>query len=443
MPTRHRSSALRPGDAELRLPRAPGLLRRFWARHARLADALLCALCFLIAALPLVAYLPPVISGADDLAVPGASEQRLGLSLVVMTVAAFSCLALLRRRQYPVTVFAVAVSVTLASDWTLQGGGFTILFAQVALYGVAVYRSSRAAWISFGAASFVAVLSSTAHAVLLGRPVDSGAGGGAGGWIWQVMVVAMLIAALIGVNVGNRRRYLTALIDRSRQLLVERDQQAQLAAATERTRIAREMHDIVSHNLTVIVALADGAAATGDPARARSVSEQVAATARGALSEMRSMLGVLRDPGASADAPLMPIDDRSIQAMVSAAQSAGFPVTLRTLGSIQSASQPVRLAVARIVQESLTNAMRHAPEATRIEVTLAAHEECIDITVENDGAPSPPREPSSPGGFGLRGIEERVAHVGGSLTAGPVAQEHWRVHARIPLSAERIQGAAT
>ncbi|QTV80514.1 sensor histidine kinase [Microbacterium sp. NIBRBAC000506063] len=115
----------------------------------------------------------------------------------------------------------------------------------------------------------------------------------------------LLIGALIGVNVGGRKRYVEALIERSRQLAVERDQQAQLAAAAERTRIAREMHDIVSHSLAVVVALAEGAHAIDDPHRSKQANRAIADTAREALTQMRVMLGVLRtdaesEPGASA-----------------------------------------------------------------------------------------------------------------------------------------------
>ena len=135
----------------------------------------------------------------------------------------------------------------------------------------------------------------------------------------------LLLGALVGINVGNRRRYLSALIDRSRQLLVERDQQAELAAASERARIAREMHDIVSHSLTVIVALAEGANATADPARSREASRAVAATAREALSEMRMMLGVLRAADAASDAPLGPLLDASLHDVIEAARRGRLP----------------------------------------------------------------------------------------------------------------------
>ena len=123
-----------------------------------------------------------------------------------------------------------------------------------------------------------------------------------------------LIGALIGANVGGRKRYVEALIERSRQLTIERDQQAQLATAAERTRIAREMHDIVSHSLTVIVALSEGAAATTETERARSAARTAADTARGALTEMRAMLGVLRtdDTGSAPLAPLTAPSPREV-----------------------------------------------------------------------------------------------------------------------------------
>ena len=126
----------------------------------------------------------------------------------------------------------------------------------------------------------------------------------------------MLAATLIGVNVGNRKRYVAALVDRAAQLARERDQQAQLARVSERARIAREMHDIISHSLSVIVALADGADAIAqiDPERSRVAMREVAATGRNSMAEMRRLLGVLGEdsdtdvaaPAVAPDAPLNP-----------------------------------------------------------------------------------------------------------------------------------------
>src|SRR5690606_32844086 len=137
-------------------------------------------------------------------------------------------------------------------------------------------------------------------------------------------------------------------IDRSRQLLVERDQQTQLATAAERERIAREMHDIVSHSLTVVVALSEGAAATGDQDRAREAALAAATTARNALTEMRSMLGVLRD--GDTDAPLAPLEPASPAETIAAAQQAGFSASLPVRGG-PDAAPAVRFAIGRIVQE--------------------------------------------------------------------------------------------
>src|SRR5690606_17803630 len=211
----------------------------------------------------------------------------------------------------------------------------------------------------------------------------------------------------------------------SRQLLVERDQQAQLAAAAERDRIAREMHDIVSHSLTVVVALSEGAAATADRDRARDASMAAATTARDALAEMRSMLGVLRDGGA--DAPLAPLDAASPADTVATAQRAGFPVSLATRGEAD-ASPALRFAIGRIVQEGVTNAIRHAPMASAIEVRIDNDADPVVIEIVNDGASGP----VSDAGFGLRGLTERAALLGGVVASAPAGEGRWMLRAELP-----------
>jgi len=270
-------------DEELRLPRAPGVIRQFWGRHPLLTDILIAALCLLLSmGIPVSS----VSSGPEQLAVP--------VVLIVLVLAA-SVLTVFRRRL-PIIVLAasIAVDVTVVLE---TGAAGSVLF-MVALYTLAVYRSSKAAWIGYAVGVLivtgVALVLFATGAVALQDVINS----------FLSQSIPGLIAVLIGINVGNRRRYLEAIIDRSRQLLVERDQQAQLAAAAERERIAREMHDIVSHSLTVVVALSEGAIATDDPERAREASAAAAKTARGALTEMRSMLGVLRNPDESG--PLEP-----------------------------------------------------------------------------------------------------------------------------------------
>jgi signal transduction histidine kinase len=243
--------------------------------------------------------------------------------------------------------------------------------------------------------------------------------------ILLAIAIPGLIAALIGINVGNRKRYVEAIIDRSRQLLVERDQQAQLAAAAERDRIAREMHDIVSHSLTVVVALSEGAAATDDRDRARDASMAAAATARNALTEMRSMLGVLRD--GDADAPLAPLEPTSPAATVEAAQRAGFRASLAVRGE-PDAAPALRFAIGRIVQEGVTNAIRHAPTAHAIDVRIDYDASPLIIEIVNDGAPDAAAE----GGFGLRGLAERASLLGGVLVSAPAGNGRWMLRAELP-----------
>ncbi|KRB36580.1 sensor histidine kinase [Microbacterium sp. Root180] len=406
-----------PGaDDGLLLPRPPGVLRRFWSRHPLIADVL-------IAGAALLLSLPAASFRSGFPTQPTVAETVVAIVLIVV-----ACAALVFRRRQPLFVFAACMipSVVLAPSLVPA----TQLLPAFALYAVAVYRSTRAAWICFGIAcatlalaTGIAALRAPADVSLLVTSLVSG-------------IVAMLIGGLIGTNVGNRRRYLEALIDRSRQLLVERDQQAQLAAAAERTRIAREMHDIVSHNLTVVVALAEGATATADPERARAATEQIADTARGALTEMRAMLGVLREPEAMPGA-LLPLESASVADAVEAAQRAGFPVVLHTEGRVDPLPADIRLATFRVVQESLTNAMRHAPRATLIDVQVAVDETAVDVSVVNDGVPSPTvaAPPGVRGGYGIPGLRERAAHVGGTFTAGPGDGGRWIVRARLPLPA--------
>ncbi len=404
-----------PGtDDGLLLPRAPGFLRRFWARHRRLADVLVAAVAFLLSA--------PAATFRGAFPIPPTAVE-IAFAIVLVALASAS---LVLRRDRPLMIFTATMIPAVVLPPSLAPASH--LMPAFGLYAVAVYRSTRACWTAFGiACAALAVYTGLAVAAM---PAEFG-------FLVSTFVsavVAMLIGGLIGTNVGGRRRYLDALIDRSRQLLIERDQQAQLATAAERTRIAREMHDIVSHNLTVVVALAEGAAATADPARARAASESIAATARSALEEMRAMLGVLRDPDAAAGTPLAPLGSATVADAVEAAQRAGMPAVLHIEGSLDGLPADVRLAVTRIVQESLTNAMRHAPSASVIDVNIVARDEAIEIVVSNDGTPTTAgtQRARARGGYGIPGLHERVAHVGGSVEVGPAGGDRWIVRASLP-----------
>lgn len=403
--TRSRSTSVRE-DEGLRLPRPPGVLRRFWARHPVVADVLIALVCLLLS-------LVPAGTITRDLPAPIA----IGLSILTPAAVLAACATLLWRRTRPLVPFVAAFLLEAGFLFALAPIGSPLML--VTCYSLAVYRSSRAAWTGFGIgvaslAAFGGLLTLTgvitlqvaANAVLMS-------------------VVLGLIGTLIGVNVGGRKRYLAAVIDRSRQLLVERDQQAQLAAADERARIAREMHDIVSHSLTVIVALSEGAAATPDREQARAAASSAAETARSALTEMRAMLGVLRAD--DSPLPLAPLEPTPPQETVAHAQRAGYPVTLSVVGGAALAPT-VAHAVGRIVQEGVTNAMRHAPSATSIAVQLAYSEESVTVEIVNDGA----RPTVASSGFGLRGLAERAAHAGGTITSLPIEDGRWMLRAELP-----------
>nr|WP_318387229.1 histidine kinase [Microbacterium liquefaciens] len=335
---------------------------------------------------------------------------------------AIGCSTLLWRRRAPLGPFVAAVILGTVGLFTGMSGGIVLLL--VACYGVAVYRSARLAWICYGigAAWFLGLTTilMLTGTTLLQVGIDTALG----------YVALGLIGTLVGVNVGGRKRYLLAIIDRSRQLLIERDQQAQLAAASERARIAREMHDIVSHSLTVIVALSEGAAATPDREQARRAAVSVADTARGALTEMRSMLGVLRDD--ESPLPLAPMQPVPARDTVETAQRAGYPATLTVIGQAD-VSPAVAHAIGRIVQEGVTNAMRHAPTAKSITVRLEYTADTVVIEIVNDGVSG---EIGSDG-FGVRGLSERAAHVHGTVRSAPADGGRWILRAVLPTSGSR------
>lgn len=398
-----------PAEDDLRLPRPPGVFRRFWARHPLLCDILISAAAVLLT-LPAFTFRAPL-----------SEDTPPAVIVVAVVLSLLGCVALVWRRRWPVLVFVVTMLPTVIVDSSLAAG-VSGPASIVAIYSVAVYRSARACWIAFGIAC--AVLASLSATRILLDPaalsLDVNVNVSA--------AVILLLGALIGVNAGNRRRYLVALIERSRQLVIERDQQARLAAAAERSRIAREMHDVVSHSLTVIAALSEGAVATTGAERSRQASRVVADTAREALSEMRGMLGVLRDED-GAVAPLSPLLDASLYDVVEAARSAGFPATL-TVSGLPNAPAAHRLAILRVVQEGLTNAMRYASDPSFIRVVVAFEDRMIHVSIENDGAGA--RAESTGARFGLQGLRERMVHVGGTLEAGMTAPSVWSLRARFP-----------
>jgi signal transduction histidine kinase len=233
-----------------------------------------------------------------------------------------------------------------------------------------------------------------------------------------------MLAAVLGVVtcwvLGDLRRtrsiYVAELEERNRRLAAERDQQAVIAAAAERQRIAREMHDVVAHSLSVIVVQADGGryAADKDPEAAKRVLETIAASSRSALAEMRRLLGLLREDDAEEGmAPQPGVPD--IDALVDNVTASGLPVTFEVVGEPRAVDGGTGLTVYRVVQEGLTNTMKHGGPRASACVRLEYGIRDLTVFVADDGnGPTglPGRDRT---GQGLRGMRERVELHGGSV----------------------------
>jgi signal transduction histidine kinase len=337
-------------------------------------------------------------------------------------------LPLVWRRRAPVLVFwtilgLAGAALAIAPPAVVQGV-YPESLAVVAIYTVARYRSRRYLWPA------VAVL----EGILL-----------VAAWQqeqrWTSLALgtsALAATVLLGVTVSTRQAYLAELEARARRLERERDQQAQLAAATERARIAREVHDIVAHNLAVMIALADGAAftATVAPERAADAMQQVSGTGRQALAEMRRLLGLLRDgqppPASSELVPQPGLDD--VDELVDQVRAAGVRVELTRQGTAGAWGPGAGLAVARLVQEALTNTLKHAGPQASAQVRLRYTATGADVEVTDDGAGRPARPATADlagGGHGLAGMMERATSYGGEVQAGPCPGTGWRVRARL------------
>lgn len=249
-------------------------------------------------------------------------------------------------------------------------------------------------------------------------------------------MLGLVVVTLIGTNVGARRRSVQALVERAEDLERERDQRARLAVAEERSRIAREMHDVVAHSLSIMVALSDGASETDDAGRARAASAQAAETGREALVEMRQALRVLDPADTGERRPTPGLGE--LPGLVAELRAVGLPVAATYEPGLELPTT-LGLTVYRLVQESLTNVLRHSREPRRVRVLLVAVDQQLEVEVTDDGVGTGGPTVGGVGdqrggdGRGLLGMRERVAAVGGVLEVGPRDGGGWRVRARIPL----------
>lgn len=272
------------------------------------------------------------------------------------------------------------------------------------------------------------------------------------GMMALVITLLMAVAVLLIRIVQLGRDRVNELTLRNRQLELEREQSEQIAVADERARIAREMHDIVAHSLTVLIAMSDGAAAAIDknPELAKEALRNMSETGRAALADTRRLVGVLRqptevpqnlDPNAPQDEQTSSLEEvrftpspdlAEMDGLIAQFRAAGLPITYNYSGAEVPADGPLQLTIYRIVQESLTNILRHAPASTAVEVDLQARDNGIRIVVFNATSLA---GINPGGGKGLIGMRERAAVYNGHVQAGPTPGG-WRVEASLQWQAE-------
>lgn len=440
-----------------------GRVRRYFAQHPRASDVLVC----LFFAIGAVSDVGPVVDTAGpNVAVDQGGDVRISATVAALSavLVVIALVALWFRRRWPVRV-AVLLGALAALQVVLTGsiGSLDVGFA-LALYVVAATRPQRQGWLLLGSAS-VAVLAAFLLWGAVLRPAAAQMNADIGS-----ILVAGLIALAIGSNVRSRRLHTRALVDRHQQLVDAGEQHAKLAAAAEQARIAREMHDVVAHGLTVMIALSDGArvAVRRSPDDAERALDLVGDTGRAALADMRRMLGVLR----GADVPLEPQPgSQDLEALVQQFRAAGLTVHLTTAGPALPDDAALALTVYRVVQESLTNALRHAGAGARVDVLVRHGAGRVGIEVVDDGGAADPvagADDDGPGrlsriggrlaerrddpldartdaepdvntapaglpartGRGLVGMRERAAVYRGTVAAGPY-RAGWRVHVEL------------
>jgi signal transduction histidine kinase len=331
-------------------------------------------------------------------------------TLLVATVAV--------RRVWPVGVFLLACAIAFAQyllGFPLIGDGALL----ICLYTVAAHESRIRAVLAAGLLEVGVFM-----AALKWEPAGTVPRS-------LLFLTATVVAALFGgLAVASGSRYLAWMDERARRLAVERDQQAAIAAAAERTRIARELHDIVSHSLSVVITLADAAAVVSRSDPGREAMADVSEAGRQALSDMRAMLGVLRTDDPPADLSPQP-GIAQLGELIERVRATGLAVSLDIEGTPFPLGAAAGLTAYRIVQEALTNTIRHAA-ASHAQVTLEYDAPYVRLRVADDGTTAPNGDHH---GHGIEGMRERAALHDGSLSAGPEPDGGWLVSAMLCLTA--------
>ena len=353
-------------------------------------------------------------------------ESDAGTAGVVVSVLLIAPLPW--RRRAPVEVFALVMLACGAELLLVDEFIGANVAALVALYTLMAYGPRRLA--AIGCA--VALAGTVPFAAIFDNPSSTDAF-----LTWLVLIAQVALAAALGDRTRARSREREALEQRARMLAAERDQQATIAAAAERARIARELHDVVAHSLSVVIAQADGGryAAEQDPSAATAALHTIAATAREAQAEMRRALGILREqPGA----PLQPQPGiEELAALVARTREAGLAVELTEDGPRRPLAAGAGVTLYRVAQEALTNVLKHAGPGAAASVALRWEPDRVTLVVRDDGSGAAADDDGR--GRGLVGMRERVEPRGGSLSAGPHPDGGFEVRAAIPAAPVRAE----
>jgi signal transduction histidine kinase len=366
---------------------------------------------------------------------------RDALLAVGLTVALQLQLVLSERWMPGRAVAALLVTVPLAFRLRLPLGVLTIVVAGVAaVSGLRDHGPNYPVFPAIGVVLALAAVGSSARGIRLALAAGISLGGLFGASLLAgadpggAVALALLVTVgglVIGGALGILRFESEVFDERAAQLERERDERAQIAVTEERTRIARELHDVIGHSISVMGVQAGAVRSIlrDDQQREREALLAVERTGRQAVGEMRRLIGLLRpdDNGVADPTPSL----RRVEQLVGEMRDAGLGIGLSVRGDLSVLSPGVDLAGYRIIQEALTNALKHAP-AARVEARLCCTQHELDIEVVGNGA-GPSRTASGDVGHGLLGMRERTALYGGELTAGPTPTGGFSVHARIPL----------
>ncbi|MFJ6443133.1 sensor histidine kinase [Streptomyces sp. NPDC091649] len=347
----------------------------------------------------------------------------LGLSTVV---------ALRRRAPEKMLLLAILVGVAqLAFDVRPGVGNFAML---VITYTVATVGERWASRLALVCSLSAAALSQ------LRWEAEPGASWPQVVFVTIIMTVPFVLAWVLGDSLRTRRAYFDQLEERAARLEREREAQSKVAVAAERARIARELHDVVAHNVSVMVVQADGAAYVMDaaPDQARQALETISGTGRQALAEMRRLLGVLRTGDAPEGGEYVPQPDvEQIEDLVEQVRQTGLEVDFKVEGTPRPLPSGVELTAYRVVQEALTNTRKHGGPDAGASVRLVYFDDGLGLLIEDDGRGAAHELYEDGGadgaGHGMIGMRERVGMVGGTLDAGPRPGGGFRISALLPL----------